>query len=149
MVCLSSVFNPNSVLGKNSFLQLMVTQLKNQNPLQPQDSSQFLNQLAQFTTMEQMMNIETTDTQMLNVNQLAFEHGLLGQTVSVADASGQSITGQVTGVLLNSGNPQIVIGGTAYSLSSMTGMGNTTTSNTTVAPSTQSSAPSSVNGGKT
>ena len=38
---------------KNTFLQLLVTQLKNQDPLQPQDGVQFLSQLAQFSQLEQ------------------------------------------------------------------------------------------------
>jgi flagellar basal-body rod modification protein FlgD len=118
----SSVTNSGGALDKNSFLQLMVTEMQNQDPLQPQDSNQFLNQLAQFTTMEQMMNIEQTNTQMLQVNQMAFEHSLIGQTVSVTDADGNSVTGQVTGIQLNSGDPQLVINGNAYSLDSMTGM---------------------------
>ncbi len=125
---MSSVTNPNGVLGKDSFLQLMVSEMKNQDPLQPQDSNQFLNQLAQYTTMEQMMNIEQADTQMLQVNQLSFEHSLFGQTVSVTDSSGKTVTGQVTGIQLNNGDPQLVIGGTAYSISSITGMSTSGTS---------------------
>jgi flagellar basal-body rod modification protein FlgD len=123
---MSSVVNTNAALDKNSFLQLMVSEMKNQDPLQPQDSNQFLNQLAQFTTMEQMMNIEQTDTQMQQVNQLAFEHSLIGQTVSVADENGNQVTGQVTGIQLNNGDPQLVIQGTAYSLTSLTSMGDIT-----------------------
>ncbi len=125
---MSNAVNPNGVLGKNSFLQLMVSEMQNQNPLQPQDSNQFLNQLAQFTTMEQMMNIEATETQMLQVNQLAFEHSLIGQSVTVKNTDGNSVTGQVTGIQVNNGDPQVVIGGTAYPLGSVLSMGDSTKS---------------------
>jgi len=43
--------------NENTFLQLMVAQLKNQDPLQPTDGAQFLGQLAQFSQLEQLMGI--------------------------------------------------------------------------------------------
>jgi len=42
-----------------TFLQLLVTQIKNQNPLSPSDSTQFMTQLAQFSELEQMTNVNT------------------------------------------------------------------------------------------
>lgn len=42
---------------KDAFLQLLVAQIKNQNPLDPSDGVQFLSQLAQFTEMEQMLGM--------------------------------------------------------------------------------------------
>ncbi len=44
-------------LGKNQFMKLMLAQLKNQSPLNPQDSTKFLSQLAQFSSLEQMQNL--------------------------------------------------------------------------------------------
>jgi flagellar basal-body rod modification protein FlgD len=44
-------------LGKEAFLQLLVAQVKNQNPLNPTDGVQFLSQLAQFSQLEQLMGI--------------------------------------------------------------------------------------------
>ena len=45
-------------LGKNDFLKLLVTQLKAQDPMNPQDGTQFVAQLAQFTSLERLVNIE-------------------------------------------------------------------------------------------
>ena len=47
----------NSVATKENFLQLLVAQIKNQNPLEPADGTQFLSQLSQFTEMEQMLGM--------------------------------------------------------------------------------------------
>lgn len=47
----------NSVATKENFLQLLVAQIKNQNPLNPADGTQFLSQLSQFTEMEQMLGM--------------------------------------------------------------------------------------------
>ena len=46
-------------LGKNDFLNLLVTQLKNQDPLKPMDSSSFVAELAQFSQLEQSSNQST------------------------------------------------------------------------------------------
>ncbi len=50
---------------KDTFLKLMVAQIKNQDPLNPTDPNQFLGQLAQFTELEQMMNLRT-DVEAIN-----------------------------------------------------------------------------------
>lgn len=47
----------NAVASKENFLQLLVAQIKNQNPLNPADGTQFLSQLSQFTEMEQMLGM--------------------------------------------------------------------------------------------
>jgi flagellar basal-body rod modification protein FlgD len=49
-----------SVMGKDDFLQLLVTQLQNQDPLNPADATQFTAQLATFSSLEQLQNINTT-----------------------------------------------------------------------------------------
>ena len=64
--------NIDGLANENTFLQLLVAQIKNQDPLQPADSIQFLSQLAQFSQLEQLIGIRqelktsgssTTDTQ--------------------------------------------------------------------------------------
>ncbi len=47
----------NSELGKNEFMELMLAQLKNQNPLEPQDNGEFISQLAQFSSLEEMQKL--------------------------------------------------------------------------------------------
>lgn len=53
-------------LDKNTFMTLLVAQLKNQDPLAPQDGAQFLAQLAQFNSVEQLININDKLNQFLN-----------------------------------------------------------------------------------
>jgi flagellar basal-body rod modification protein FlgD len=49
-------------LGQDAFLQLLVTKLKNQDPTKPQSDTEFLAELAQFTALEQLMQINQTMT---------------------------------------------------------------------------------------
>ena len=50
----------SSDLGKNEFMELMIAQLNNQNPLEPQDNGEFISQLAQFSSLEEMQGLTST-----------------------------------------------------------------------------------------
>jgi flagellar basal-body rod modification protein FlgD len=56
-----------SGLGQDAFLQLLVTQLQHQDPLQPQDDSQFLAQLAQFSSLEQLTQMNASIQQLVTL----------------------------------------------------------------------------------
>jgi|BarGraIncu00222A_1022003.scaffolds.fasta_scaffold341055_1 flagellar basal-body rod modification protein FlgD len=57
----SSAETSSSALGKEQvFLQLLVAQIKNQDPLNPTDGTQFMSQLAQFSSLEQLISLNTT-----------------------------------------------------------------------------------------
>jgi flagellar basal-body rod modification protein FlgD len=85
-------------LNKNDFLQLLVTQLKNQDPLNPQDSSAFVAQLAQLTQVEQTYNINT------NLQNLLTSQNNAGSLSSVSFI-GKEITAQGSQISLTSGSP--------------------------------------------
>ena len=110
-----------SGMGESDFLQLMMDQLQNQDPLDPSDPTQFLGELAQFTSLEQQTNIATTTastaTQQSNASALA----LLGHTVSYTDSNGDAQSGAVSKVDFGSSGPTLTISGiSGISLGSVT-----------------------------
>jgi len=73
----------NKTLGKDDFLKLLITQLRNQDPLNPLDQNQFLAQTAQFTSLENLQNISTQLTEMKQLSSassFAQNASLLGKT---------------------------------------------------------------------
>ena len=91
-------------LGKDAFLQLLVTQLKNQNPLDPQDNSAFVSQLAQFSSLEGITTLNDSVTAIAGnykSTQALQASSLVGRSVIVQTATTQvdttkSMTGTIT-----------------------------------------------------
>jgi flagellar basal-body rod modification protein FlgD len=93
----------NQQLGQNEFLKLMLAQLKNQDPMKPTDPTQFLSQLAQFSTVTGIQNMQTSmedlasslrSTQVLNGASLVGHNVLAPATTDTIEA-GQSVKGAV------------------------------------------------------
>ncbi|MEK4761544.1 flagellar hook assembly protein FlgD [Viridibacillus sp. FSL E2-0187] len=74
----------NSALGKDAFLQLLITQLQNQDPTNPMDDKEFIAQMAQFSSLEQMTNMTTAIenlTQLQQQSQLIEFNSFIGKEV--------------------------------------------------------------------
>lgn len=95
---------------KEMFLQLLVAQMRYQDPMNPTDSSQFLAQSAQFTALEKMQDV-ADQTAALFSAQMAFgASGLIGKQVTWTDADGVTQTAAVTGVEFGANGPMLDVG---------------------------------------
>jgi flagellar basal-body rod modification protein FlgD len=88
--------------GKDTFLKLLVAQLRYQNPLQPQDGSEFLAQTAQFTMVEKLNAIE-------NQNEVLTSATMIGKNVSYKDTKGGLHYGVVSSVKMQDGSVTLKI----------------------------------------
>jgi flagellar basal-body rod modification protein FlgD len=119
-------------LGKDTFLKLLVAQLKYQDPTNPADSTQFLAQTAQFTTVEKLNDLETTQQDLLKAQLQLGASNLIGRTVTYqtpdttkpADKDGnpvmKSMQGVVTSASFLGSTPTVKVGDTDVALSSIT-----------------------------
>ena len=103
---------PQAELGKDDFLKLLITQLSHQDPTQPLEDREFVAQMAQFSTLEQMTNMTGELSKVLGLLARSQAVALLGKTVEIADGQA-SISGRVEAI---SGNqyPQLLVGGRYY-----------------------------------
>ena len=103
-------------LGQTDFLKLMTEQMKNQDFMNPTDNAEYIAQLAQFNTLQQMQ-------QMVYYSNSAFASSLVGKTVTMAEMNKQgemvSVTDVVTAVKFASGNFEIVVGGKSFSTANL------------------------------
>src|SRR4051794_1375146 len=101
-----------TAMGKDDFLKLLVGQLQHQDPLQPADDTQFIGQMAQFSQLEQESNTAQSTSDMADQLGRAGALGLIGRSVTYADADGTSHTGTVTQVDVDKdGKATLTIGG--------------------------------------
>lgn len=94
----SSTTDASNGLDPNAFLQLLVAQMKYQDPSAPTDPTAFMTQLAQFTEVQNLQTISTTMNSALSWQQTVAGEGMLGKTITGADTSGNAATGVVSAV---------------------------------------------------
>lgn len=88
---------PTKELGKDQFLQILVTQLRNQDPMQPLQDKEFIAQMAQFSSLEQMMNVSK---EMSALRQSAgMVAGLIGKEISWVETSDDGVASNKNGVV--------------------------------------------------
>jgi len=78
-----------------SFLKLLVAEMKNQDPTKPMDSTQYIAQLASFSQVEQSVQINTKLDQMLQSSALAQADAIIGRSIASADGSVTGIVAEV------------------------------------------------------
>ncbi|MBA2955775.1 flagellar hook capping protein [Nocardioides sp. MAH-18] len=101
---------------KEMFLNLLVAQLRYQDPSNPADSSEFLAQNAQFTALEKMQDVADQTAALLNA-QVAFgAAGMVSKNVTYLKSDGTSATGVVSSVSYDASGPMLVIDGESVSL---------------------------------
>lgn len=104
----------NSLLGTNGFLNLMMVQLTHQNPSQPTDPTQYLSELAQFTSVEQETNTAQSTAQSASAEAVSAAVGLIGHSVNYTNTStGATVTGSVQSVQIGSSGPTLTVSGVA------------------------------------
>jgi flagellar basal-body rod modification protein FlgD len=86
----------------NTFLQLLIAEMKNQDPTNPTDTSQYMSQFAQLSSVEQAMQTNTKLDALLSSSALSQADGLIGRTANFTDSSGKTISGKIASVSINS-----------------------------------------------
>ena len=105
---------------KQMFLELLVAQLRYQDPLNPTDSGEFLAQSAQFTALEKMQEVADRTGALLGAQMAFGASGLVGRHVTWVDDAGATRTGTVDGVTFGAEGPVFDVDGTEVPLAMIT-----------------------------
>lgn len=107
-------------LDKNAFLQLLITEMKHQDPMSPMDNKDSIAQLAQFSSLEQMQQLNASFASVGKSSQTSQAFSMTGKWVDYVAADGSVVTGRVGTVTLEDGVPMLSIGGDSVAIDSIT-----------------------------
>jgi len=106
-----------NTLGKDDFLKLLITQLQNQDPTRPLEDKEFIAQMAQFSSLEQMVEMNKTLGNLITDYRVNYSTSLLGKQVEVFDdRSGRPAVGVVDEVSFQGGVPTVSFNGLSYAV---------------------------------
>jgi len=98
-------------MGKDQFLKLFVAQLQHQDPMNPMNDSEFMGQMASFSTLEQVSNLAAANERVAANLTSSSAISLIGRTVSYVDDNDQIHTGTVEKVTTAGGMPSLTVAG--------------------------------------
>lgn len=101
-------------LGKDDFLKLLITQLSNQDPTSPMENTEFIAQMAQFSSLEQMTNMNQEFAKMNSMLVSSQAVGTIGKTVDIT--LGDTKTTGVVEALTYGANPQVRVNNMYYDM---------------------------------
>ena len=106
-------------LDKDAFLQLLVAQLKHQDPMKPMDDTAFIAEMAQFSSLEQMQNLNKLLEKQMGFQALTQASSMIGKHVTLQEPGddGQIIKGRVDEIRSGGGEVRVVIEGKEYNAS--------------------------------
>jgi flagellar basal-body rod modification protein FlgD len=103
-------------LGKDSFLKLLITELSHQDPTQPMEDKQFIAQMAQFSSLEQMNNINVEMKKMNTKAGMNEAYSMLGKKIQAFDQeTGRVTEGVVTHIRRDQDKVYLMVGNTPVS----------------------------------
>jgi flagellar basal-body rod modification protein FlgD len=117
---MSQVSAISGALAQDQFLQLLVSQLQNQDPLNPVSDKDFIAQLSQLSSLQSLQSLDANFAQVLRLQQLTSGTTLVGKTVTYTDSNNQPQSGVVSAVAVKDGQFQLTIGDATVALDKVT-----------------------------
>ena len=122
----SSARTTKTAMDGEMFMNLLVTQLKNQDPSSPMDTNEMLAQTTQLAMMEKMTELTTTSTENFSLQMRIAASAIIGQNVSYLGADGKAVTGKADSVSFTNAVPTVSIGGKDIALDLISGISTVT-----------------------
>jgi len=122
MYSTTPVRTPKQTLDSETFMSLLVAQLRNQDPSSPMDTNQMISQTTQLAMMEKLTALSTTADENFSLQMRTAAAALVGQNVTYTDATGASVTGIASAVSYAGPVPQVTVGTASVALDAISGV---------------------------
>lgn len=119
----SNTRNTSNGLDKNAFLKILVTQLSNQDPMSNQDNSQYIAQMAQFSSLEQSQNMNTSMEKLLVSQRITEGSMMIGKNVAFVVSDEEYIQEMVKGLIIEQGKVFLKTENGVYDIDRVIGVG--------------------------
>lgn len=119
MYTTSPARTPKQDMDGDLFMQLLVTQLQNQDPSSPMDTNAMISQFTELASMEKLDAMAGTSAEGFSLQMRTAAAALIGQTVSYVDADGKEATGVAKSVSYAAGVPTVNVNGASVTLDSI------------------------------
>lgn len=113
---------PKQTMDGDMFMQLLVVQLKNQDPGAPMDTNAMMAQTNQLAQMEKLTDMAATSTQDFSLQMRSAAAALIGKSVTYTGADGTDVTGKATSVSYSGSVPQVTVNGHTVALDAISGV---------------------------
>jgi len=120
---LTSATSGTDGLGKQDFLKLLIAQLRNQDPMKPMEDREFIAQLAQFSSLEALQNLDKKLDSSAASQVVGQAAVLIGKHIEATLADGSTLTGVVSEVRFTNGTPHLMVNGKSVDMSQVTLIG--------------------------
>ncbi len=101
-----------NALGQDDFLKILITQLSYQDPTAPMEDKEFIAQMAQFSSLEQMTNMSSEFAKLSGTLNLNSAIGMIGKNVTIA--AGENVVNGMVEEVTGTENPQVLVNGKFY-----------------------------------
>lgn len=113
---------PKQTMDGDMFMQLLVTQLKNQDPSSPMDTNAMMAQTTQLSMMEKLTTMATVSDENFSLQMRTAAAALIGKSVTFTGADGTETTGIASSVSYSGSVPKVTVNGTSIALDAVTGV---------------------------
>ncbi len=106
-------------LGEGAFMQLLLAQLKNQDPLKPMENTEFISQMAQFNSLSELMSLNKTMGELMTAQLVTQGSTMIGKTISANLDTGKTVEGVVSGMQIRDDEVTLTVNGTQVPMSAV------------------------------
>jgi flagellar basal-body rod modification protein FlgD len=111
--------DPFAALDMSDFLKLMITEMQNQDPTAPEDTSEIMQQIGQMQSIQSTTELNTTLNALNLTQSLTSASQLINQNIAGIDDNGNNVNGTVSSVVVNNGAAALVVGNSTVQLSNI------------------------------